>query len=155
MLPTENSPQHGAPGPEGRLLRRSVAILLFDDVEVLDFAGPFEVFGVARSADGSDAFKVVTIALRCGEITARNGLRIVPTLTAAALVDVDILVIPGGPGTRREMMRPAMLEFVRKASGAAELTLSVCTGALLSAPLGFWRARVPRRTGPRSMNSGP
>lgn len=136
-MTTEPSPQPGALGPEGRPQRRSVAILLFDDVEVLDFAGPFEVFGFARSADGSVAFEVVTVALDCGEITARNGLRVVPTLTGAALGDVDILVIPGGPGTRREMMRPAMLDFVRKASDAADLTLSVCTGALLLGAAGL------------------
>jgi transcriptional regulator GlxA family with amidase domain len=121
--------------------RRRVAILLFDDVEVLDFAGPFEVFGVASSPSGEAAFEVVTVALEPGEVAARNGLRVVPSVTAEALAGIDIFVIPGGPGTRREMASPAMLDFVRSASAAAELTLSVCTGALLLGAAGLLYGR--------------
>jgi len=137
--PMEGEPFQG--GAAGRR-RRRVAILLFDDVEVLDFAGPFEVFGVARSPSGEAAFDVVTVALDPGELTARNDLRVVPSGTAANLSDVDILVIPGGPGTRREMTRPQMLDFVRAASAAAEITLSVCTGALLLGAAGLLRGRL-------------
>jgi putative intracellular protease/amidase len=132
-------PQREAPAQRAGAPRR-VAILLFDDVEVLDFAGPFEVFGVARSVGGDAAFDVVTVALDPGEVTARNGLRVVPSGTAASLSGVDILVIPGGAGTRREMRNPAMLDFVHEASGAAEIVLSVCTGALL-----LGRRRAPAR----------
>jgi transcriptional regulator GlxA family with amidase domain len=121
--------------------RRRVAILLFDDVEVLDFAGPFEVFGVARAANGGPAFEVVTIALHPGEVIARNDLRVVPTCTTSELGDVDILVVPGGLGTRREMRRPAMLDYIRTASNSAELTLSVCTGALLLGAAGLLEGR--------------
>jgi transcriptional regulator GlxA family with amidase domain len=118
-----------------------VAILLFDDVEVLDFAGPFEVFGVARATDGGPAFDVVTFALHRGEVIARNDLRVVPACTASALTDLDILVVPGGLGTRREMTRPAMLDFIRTASNSADLTLSVCTGALLLGAAGLLEGR--------------
>lgn len=121
--------------------RRRVAILLFDDVEVLDFAGPFEVFGVARTADGEPAFEVVTAALHPGEVIARNDLRIVPTFTADQLHDVDIFVVPGGFGTRRETANPAMLKFIRTVSGSAALTLSVCTGALLLGAAGLLDGR--------------
>lgn len=114
-----------------------VAILLFDDVEVLDFAGPFEVFGVAKSPAGDPAFEVVTVALDPGRVVARNGLRIVPTFTTSCLEGADILVIPGGLGTRREMSRPAMLSFIRTASGSADMVLSVCTGALLLGAAGL------------------
>ena len=118
-----------------------VAILLFDEVEVLDFAGPFEVFSVARSAAGEPAFEVVTFALRAGPVVARNGLTVLPTCTADQLGRVDILVVPGGFGTRRELLNAAMLDFLRAASAAAGLTLSVCTGALLLGAAGLLAGR--------------
>jgi transcriptional regulator GlxA family with amidase domain len=121
--------------------RRRVGILLFDDVEVLDFAGPFEVFGVSRFDGGEPAFEVVTFALAPGEIVARNGLRIIPTCAAEDLGEVDIFVVPGGAGTRRELACPRMLEAVRAASLGAELTLSVCTGALLLGAAGLLAGR--------------
>ena len=67
----------GHDGAAGSPTRR-VAILVFDDVEVLDFAGPFEVFGVARTAGGDAAFEVVTVSIGPGEVVARNDLRVVP-----------------------------------------------------------------------------
>ncbi len=116
---------------------RRVAILIFDDVEVLDFAGPFEVFGVARMPSGDFACEVMTVALAQREIVARNGLRIVPHRIAGDLGAVDILVVPGGFGTRRELTNPAMLDFIRITSNAAALTLSVCTGSLILAASGL------------------
>ena len=127
------------PDLESRPLR--VAILIFDDVEVLDFAGPFEVFGVARASSGEFTCEVFTVALEQREIIARNGLRIVPHHIAADLGAVDILVVPGGFGTRRELTNPAMLEFIRTASSAAALTLSVCTGSLLLGAIGLLAGR--------------
>lgn len=132
----------GAPAAAGHAAsfrRRRVAILLFDDVEVLDFAGPFEVFGVATAVGGEAAFEVVTVALHPGDVLARNDLRIVPTCTAAELRGADILVVPGGFGTRRQLHSGAMLDFLRTAVGHAELTLSVCTGSLLLAAAGLLR----------------
>jgi len=117
------------PREDGTPLR--VAILLFDDVEVLDFAGPFEVFAVASAENRAPAFEVATVALRPGPVVARNELTVLPTWTADLLGDVDILVVPGGLGTRRELANPAMLRFIQETSAAAGLTLSVCTGALL------------------------
>ncbi len=121
--------------------RPRVAILIFDDVEVLDLAGPFEVFGVARTSSGDFACEVMTVALEQREIIARNGLRIVPNRIAADLGAVDILVVPGGFGTRHELTNPAMLEFIRTASNAASLTLSVCTGSLLLGAIGLLAGR--------------
>jgi transcriptional regulator GlxA family with amidase domain len=104
---------------------------------VLDFAGPFEVFGVATTADGEAAFDVVTVALHPGEVIARNDLRIIPSGTAENLGDFDILIVPGGFGTRRELQNPAMLDFLRATSRRAELTMSVCTGSLLLSGAGL------------------
>ena len=114
-----------------------VAILLFDEVEVLDFAGPFEVFSVARPEAGDLAFEVVTVALGAGPVVARNGLTILPGCTPDMLRDIDILVVPGGAGTRREQGNPAMIDFLRAASASAGLTMSVCTGALLLGAAGL------------------
>ncbi len=116
---------------------RRVAVLIFDDVEVLDFAGPFEVFGVARTSTGAMAFEVVTIALEPRPIHARNALKVLPHLAARDLTVLDVLVVPGGQGTRREMHNDAMLDTVRRLDAAAELTLSVCTGALLLGAAGL------------------
>jgi transcriptional regulator GlxA family with amidase domain len=120
---------------------RRVAILLFDDVEVLDFAGPFEVFGVARSAAGERLFEVVTVALDPGDIRARNGLRVMPTCTADELGHCDILVVPGGQGTRLRMKDRQTLAFLRSASASADFVLSVCTGALLLGAAGLLEGR--------------
>lgn len=125
------------PGAKKGSLKRRVAVLLFDDVEVLDFAGPFEVFSVARSVTGALAFDVVTVAMQPGEVVARNDLRIVPSMIAEALGCVDVLIVPGGIGTRRELNHPAMLDFIRTASPSAGITLSVCTGALLLGAAGL------------------
>jgi len=114
-----------------------VAILLFDEVEVLDFAGPFEVFSIAGARSGAPSFNVETVALQDGPITARGGLKIIPTHTAAQLPPADILVVPGGYGTRPQLHNPAMIAFLQKHSAACQLTLSVCTGSLLLAKAGL------------------
>jgi transcriptional regulator GlxA family with amidase domain len=121
----------------GSLLR--VAVLIFDGVEVLDFAGPFEVFGVARDAQDAFGFEVFTVALEARAVVARNGLRVLPHVRATDMGPVDILVVPGGFGSRREMRNEDTLAFVRDASAAAQVTLSVCTGALILAAAGLLR----------------
>lgn len=75
--------------------RKSVAVLIFDDVKVLDFAGPFEVFGVARDSSGASAFDVETIALDAAPVVARNGLRILPRRPSQAVTAAAVLVAPG------------------------------------------------------------
>ncbi len=116
---------------------RRVAVLLFDDVEVLDFAGPFEVFGVAGWARPRPPFDVYTVALTARQVLARNQLRIDPDYPAAGCPRPDVFVVPGGFGTRRQMHNPAMLDFVRTTVEEAELVLSVCTGALLLGAAGL------------------
>lgn len=136
MSPLPPSPPCDRDGP------LSVAVLIFDDVEVLDFAGPFEVFGVARTASGAFAFNVETFALDAGVVVARNGLRVLAERPASEVSSPDVLVAPGGYGTRREMHNPAMLDAVRRLSGSAGLTLSVCTGALLLGSAGLLRGQA-------------
>jgi transcriptional regulator GlxA family with amidase domain len=116
---------------------RNVAILLFDDVEVLDFAGPFEMFAVTGPSDSQRPFNVYTVAEKPGPITARNGLSINPSYTISNCPTPDILIVPGGRGTRREMHNPVLLDWIKAHAARAELTLSVCTGALLLAKSGL------------------
>jgi transcriptional regulator GlxA family with amidase domain len=112
--------------------KRRVAILIFDDVEVLDFAGPFEVFGVTGGREhATTPFEVFTVAERGGPIRARNGLTVTPHVSAAGCPGVDVLVVPGGYGTRREMHNAALIDWIRARAAEAEIVLSVCTGALL------------------------
>jgi transcriptional regulator GlxA family with amidase domain len=111
----------------------NTAILLFDDVEVLDFAGPFEVFSAAK-------FDIVTVGTKAGEITTRGGLRIHPTHTIAdELPPLTVLVIPGGFGTRVEMRNDAVLSWLRATAAQTEIVFSVCTGSLLLAAAGALR----------------
>lgn len=113
------------------------AIVIFDEVEVLDFAGPFEVFSVTGRRRKLEPFNVYTVAERLAPVTARNGLSINPRYSFADCPPPEILVIPGGYGTRREMKNPMMLEWVTRTAPACELVLSVCTGALVLGAAGL------------------
>ena len=116
---------------------RNVAILLFDDVEVLDFAGPFEVFAVASELHDYALFRVFTVAGSAGPIRARNGLAICPDYPLESAPRPDVLIIPGGGGTRALMHNTAICGWIAATAGQAELTLSVCSGALLLAKAGL------------------
>ena len=124
-------------------MKRNVAILLFDEVEVLDFAGPFEVFAVTDELRGHDTFNVFTLAESTTAVRARNGLKVVADYAlqnqpvGTGCPAPHLLVIPGGFGTRALLEKPALLEWVRTTSQAAELTLSVCTGALVLGKAGL------------------
>jgi len=113
------------------------AIVIFDDVEVLDFAGPFEVFSVTGRRQKLEPFDVYTVAERLAPVAARNGLSINPRYAFADCPPPDILVVPGGYGTRREMKNPVMLEWITRVAPSCELVLSVCTGALVLGAAGL------------------
>lgn len=125
--------------------QRNVAILIFDDVEVLDFCGPFEVFSVTGKRDGSDPFNVYTVAEH-SSIAARNALNVKPSYTFNTCPQPDILVIPGGGGrradgsafgTRKEMHNEILLTWINQLYPETEHVLSVCTGALILAKAGL------------------
>jgi transcriptional regulator GlxA family with amidase domain len=122
----------------------TVGIVLFDDVEVLDFAGPFEVFAVAGNIT-EGGFQVITVAERAdasAPIVARNGLKIVPDYALADAPHLDILVVPGGMGTRREVGNPRLIGWIRQRAADASLTTSVCTGSFLLAETGILQGRT-------------
>lgn len=115
---------------------RNVAILIFPEVEVLDFCGPFEVFSVASRFAGPAAFHVFTVAEK-GPVIARNGLSVNPHYSLGDCPAPDVLLVPGGQGTRAEMHNGPLIEWIKTKSQGAELILSVCTGALLLAKAGL------------------
>lgn len=115
---------------------KSVAVLLFDGAEELDFAGPLEVFGVASRLK-PDTIRVFTLAASDREVQCINCLKVRPQYTFQSYPNFDTLVVPGGQGSRREMKNADTLEFVRKAASSCELVASVCTGALILASAGL------------------
>ncbi|HET9212982.1 MAG TPA: DJ-1/PfpI family protein [Thermoanaerobaculia bacterium] len=127
----------------------NVGILLFDNVEVLDFAGPFEVFsrtrlqpGVeARRSDEGAPFHVFTVARTRDPVTATGGLTVVPRHGFADAPRIDLLVVPGGFGTRRLLNDEETLGWIRRTAAAARQVTSVCTGALLLAKAGLLEGR--------------
>ncbi len=110
---------------------RNVAVFLFEQVEPLDFAGPFEVF-ISGSNRGQD-FNVYTVAANNSPVNALGGLSINPAYTIANCPKPDILVIPGGWGSRKEMNKETITSWIRGISNDVEIILSVCTGALILA----------------------
>ena len=127
-------------------MKYKVAIFIFNEVEVLDFAGPFEVFSVAGLRKLPEApFDVFTVA-QFETIEARNHLTIKPTYTFADAPKSDIFLIPGGGGrysdgtpfgSRREMNNPIVLNWVKQQAAQAKLVLSVCTGSLILGKAGL------------------
>lgn len=117
---------------------RTVGILLFNEVEVLNFAGPFEVFSLAENDSSDKYFNVITIAEQPDPISARNGLTVIPDYIFTNNPNIDILVIPGGYGAEKtEIHNPVVIDWIIHQAKLAELTLSVCTGALLLAKAGL------------------
>jgi transcriptional regulator GlxA family with amidase domain len=118
-----------------------IGIFLFDDVEALDFAGPYEVFTTAtrvacrRHATAPGLFTVSAIAANGQPVRARAGLQIMPDHTFGTHPAVDVLIVPGGVVTA-EMHKPEVIEWVAQTASQAQITASVCTGAFLLAQAG-------------------
>ncbi|PJF44404.1 MAG: AraC family transcriptional regulator [Phototrophicales bacterium] len=108
-----------------------VAILIFDEVEVLDFAGPFEVFAITSQDSPNKPFDVYLVAEEMRPIRARHGFSVNPHYTLETCPTPDIVLVPGGKGSRIAKERPAILNWVRHHAQQNKLTLSVCTGALI------------------------
>jgi transcriptional regulator GlxA family with amidase domain len=109
-----------------------VGVLLFDGVEVLDFAGPYEVFSGTAGPDGQPYVTVVTIG-PTEEVTAQGGLRIRPTHLLTDCPPLDALIVPGGPGAdvATPVQSDHLIPFLRERAAVTPLTASVCTGAFL------------------------
>ncbi len=110
----------------------TIGILLFDDVEELDFVGPWEVFTMARACrDDPEEIAVVTIAERAEPVTCAKGLKVIPDHDLASAPKLDLLLVPGGQGTRREVDNPTLLDWIATVAAGCRWVTSVCTGSLL------------------------
>ncbi len=116
-------------------LVRNVAIVIWNGAEVLDFAGPTEVFASARGDDGS-YFNVYTVAASAEPILSQGVVRVIPEYTIENCPQPDIFVLPGG-GTNSPLSNPKMIEWVKRVSVDAEISMSVCTGAFVLARAGL------------------
>lgn len=112
--------------------------MLFNEVEVLDFAGAFEVFSLAENEHSEKLFNIVTIAQYPTKIFARNGLQVVADYAFGEHPNIDVLVIPGGYGAETVVVHnPEVINWIKTQTLQAELTLSVCTGVYLLAETGL------------------
>ena len=117
----------------------TTGMLIFDDAEELDFVGPWEVFTMARHIVPDD--RVVTIAQTREPIRAAKGMRIIPDHSFADAPELDVVLVPGGIGTRREVGNPVLIDWLRKAGARCTWVTSVCTGSLLLHEAGFAKGR--------------
>jgi transcriptional regulator GlxA family with amidase domain len=128
------------------MTRLLTGILVFDDVEVLDFCGPFEVFSVTRLGqprrrEEPSPFDVFLVGETSDPITTTGGMRVTPTHSFATCPQVDVLVVPGGWGTRREVNNARLIDWIARQSRHAKLVTSVCTGSFLLAQAGLLRGK--------------
>jgi len=131
--PDQNSPI--------KLERPVIAILLFDRVEVLDFAGPYEVFAAARDESGELYTEVFTVADR-QEVKCYGGLRVITDATFDACPAYAALIVPGGSGAReRTPSQESIINFIQNQKGSTKLIASVCTGSFLLARAGLLDGR--------------
>jgi transcriptional regulator GlxA family with amidase domain len=128
------------------MMRKRVGILIFPAVEVLDFCGPYEVFSVARLDEErrrteSSPFEVLLVAETRDPVVATGGLRVIPDATLETCPPLDILVVPGGWGTRAEMSNQRVLKWIAERAREIETLTSVCTGAMLLGQIGLLDGR--------------
>ena len=116
---------------------KNVGIYMFNKVELLDFAGPYEVFSSTSESNDHKAFKVFTVSEDGGAIKSVNGLIVIPDYSFDNHPKIDILIIPGGEGTKNEIKKKKVMEWVNKTQGSAEIMATVCSGARIPAVLGL------------------
>jgi len=121
------------------MTRRRVGIVLFNAIEVLDFCGPFEVFSATRlneekRREEPSPFEVFLVAETLSYVTTKGGMKVIPQYSFENCPRLDILVVPGGWGTRKELNNTVILDWLRSQAAEVETLTSVCTGSML---LGF------------------
>jgi transcriptional regulator GlxA family with amidase domain len=126
--------------------RKRVGIVVFPDVEVLDFCGPFEVFSVTRldeerRREEPSPFEVFLVAEGPGPIVTTGGMKVTPDHTLESCPTLDILVVPGGWGTRAEMKNARLVSWIAERAKQVETLTSVCTGSMLLGQAGLLDGR--------------
>ena len=128
------------------MTRRKVGILVFPEVEVLDFCGSFEVFSITRLDEerrrlDPSPYEVLIIAENPGVVVATGGLKVIPDHVLENCPPLDVLVVPGGWGTRREMKNDRLIAWIAERGPQVTTLTSVCTGSLLLGKAGLLDGR--------------
>jgi len=118
-----------------------IAVALFDGAEELDFAGPWEVLAAWATQWPDDGVEVFTVAHSTDPVACAKGMRVLPDHSWESAPEFDVLVYPGGVGSRRELTIPETLERLRDLRERDVLMTSVCTGSLVYAAAGLLRNR--------------
>ncbi|HEV7785938.1 MAG TPA: DJ-1/PfpI family protein [Thermoanaerobaculia bacterium] len=121
--------EEAKPAPAPSTPDLNVAILIFDDVQIIDFTGPYEVFGEA-------GFNVFTVAVSAAPVTTAMGMKVTPAYTLANAPAADVLVVPGGD-VRNTEANPAVIAWLRERARPAKNVLTVCNGAFILAKTGL------------------
>ncbi len=123
--------------------KKRIGILIFSDVEVLDFCGPYEVFSVTRLDPERKVapFEVLLAAEKDAPVAARGGMRVLPDVTTANCPPLDVLVVPGGWGVRAALHRQPLLDWIATQGAQVETLTSVCTGSMLLGKVGLLDGR--------------
>jgi transcriptional regulator GlxA family with amidase domain len=126
--------------------RKRVGIVVFPDVEVLDFCGPFEVFSVTqldeeRRREEPSPFDVFLVAEGPDPVVTTGGMKVVPDHTLESCPPLDILVVPGGWGARAEMKNARLVAWIKERAKQVETLTSVCTGSMLLGQAGLLDGR--------------
>jgi transcriptional regulator GlxA family with amidase domain len=128
------------------MVRKRVGILIFPEVEILDFCGPFEVFSGTRleepwRREEPSPFEVVVVAETLDRVAATGGLKVLPDHDLEGCPPLDLLVVPGGWGTRRLVQNDKVVDWIRNREREVVLTTSVCTGSFLLGQAGLLDGR--------------
>ena len=126
--------------------RKRVGIVIYEEVEVLDFCGPFEVFSVTRLNESErreqpSPFLPLLVAETTGTITATGGMQVVPHYSLENCPHLDLVLVPGGWGFRHHMENARLHQWLRDRASRAEMLTGVCTGSLLLGSAGLLDGR--------------
>jgi transcriptional regulator GlxA family with amidase domain len=126
--------------------RKRVGILIYPEVEVLDFCGPYEVFAVtrldeARRREESSPFEVLLVAESGEPVVATGGMRVLPDHDFATCPPLHLLIVPGGWGSRAQVHNERLVSWIRQRAAAVEILASVCTGSFLLGQAGLLAGR--------------
>jgi transcriptional regulator GlxA family with amidase domain len=126
--------------------RKRVGILIYPQVEVLDFCGPYEVFSVtrldeARRQEESSPFEVFLVGESREPVAATGGMRVLPDHDFATCPPLHVLVVPGGWGSRTQIYNERLVGWIRQRAVAVEILASVCTGSFLLGQAGLLAGR--------------
>lgn len=122
-------------------MKKNVGIFIFDDAEVLDFAGPFEVFSVTSELNNFELFDVFTVAKTKQPVRAVNGLSVNPKYDFTDCPKVDILILAGGNGTNQAITDSDIIQWIANKHLETEITMSICSGTRFLAKIGVLENR--------------